>query len=91
MSVDLQAALPMQVALSASALRPLAGSPARCSLTTVAAARRRTLTAVPSPLPNVIRFYRRSEPFFEFTNFLEGFPVVIDSVAYPTVEHFFQG
>ena len=36
-----------------------------------------------------IWFYRRGEPYFEFTNFAE-FPIVIDEVLYPTTEHYFQ-
>ena len=36
-----------------------------------------------------ILFYRRDEPYFEFTNFAE-YPIVVDGLQYPTSEHYFQ-
>mgnify|MGYP001066124981 FL=1 len=37
-----------------------------------------------------ILFYKRQEPYYEFSNFSDH-AVVIDGLTWPTTEHFFQG
>ena len=37
-----------------------------------------------------IYFYNRDEPYYEFTNFYNGAPIIIDGVKWPTTEHYFQ-
>ncbi|MEO5838237.1 MAG: NADAR domain-containing protein, partial [Acidimicrobiales bacterium] len=39
--------------------------------------------------PDVIRFYEKDDPYFEFTNFAL-YPVTIDEVVWPTSEHYYQ-
>lgn len=36
-----------------------------------------------------IRFYRRSQKFFDFTNFAR-YPITLDGQTWPTSEHYFQ-
>ncbi|MEO8697938.1 MAG: NADAR domain-containing protein [Acidimicrobiales bacterium] len=38
---------------------------------------------------DVIRFYEKDDPYFEFTNFAH-YPVTIDGVEWPTSEHYYQ-
>ncbi|KAJ3417628.1 hypothetical protein HDV05_000085 [Chytridiales sp. JEL 0842] len=44
----------------------------------------------PRKKPTTIFFYSRGEPYFEFTNMAEGYPIMVDGVMYPTSEHFFH-
>lgn len=48
----------------------------------------------PSPyswtLSKPILFYDKNEPYYEFTNFVEGFPISIDGFEYPSSEHYYQ-
>lgn len=48
----------------------------------------------PSPyswtLSQPILFYDKNEPYYEFTNFVEGFPILIDGIQYPSSEHYYQ-
>ena len=39
--------------------------------------------------PRVIKFYRTSDPFGEFSNFA-AFPIRLKGVVWPTTEHYFQ-
>ena len=39
--------------------------------------------------PDVIRFYNRGEPNYEFTNFFPA-PIFLDGKQWPTTEHYFQ-
>jgi len=38
---------------------------------------------------DVIRFYEKDAPYFEFTNFAQ-YPVMIDGIEWPTSEHYYQ-
>lgn len=42
-----------------------------------------------STAPNEIKFYKRQEPYYEFSNFAE-FAIEVDGEKYPTNEHYFQ-
>ena len=39
---------------------------------------------------NVIRFYHKTDKYYEFTNFYDS-PILVDGWKWHTVEHFFQG
>ena len=41
-------------------------------------------------IPNAILFYERGKPYYEFTNFQDGYPLNIDGKIWPTSEHYFQ-
>jgi predicted NAD-dependent protein-ADP-ribosyltransferase YbiA (DUF1768 family) len=43
-----------------------------------------------SASPTVILFCNRDEPYYEFTNFSESYPITIEGKQYLTTEHFFQ-
>lgn len=38
----------------------------------------------------VINFYNRDEPYYEFTNFWDRHPIVLDGQTWQTSEHYFQ-
>jgi len=40
--------------------------------------------------PEPIFFYHRDDPYFDFTNFAEGFEIEYDGNKYPSSEHLFQ-
>lgn len=44
----------------------------------------------PQPTQKVIKFYHKNEPYFEFTNFFQGYPIVLDGKEWPATEHYFQ-
>jgi len=37
-----------------------------------------------------LEFYEMSEPYYAFTNFYAGTPIVIGGKSWPTSEHYFQ-
>lgn len=39
---------------------------------------------------NVIEFYDKNKPYYEFTNFYTGEPISMDGKKWPTSEHYFQ-
>ena len=41
-------------------------------------------------IPSAILFYDKGQPYYEFTNFQEGYPLNIDGKIWPTSEHYFQ-
>ena len=41
-------------------------------------------------IPGAILFYDKGKPYYEFTNFQEGYPLNIDGKIWPTSEHYFQ-
>ena len=45
-----------------------------------------------APLANgrAVFFYHRQHPYFELTNFFEGYPITVDGNTYATTEHYFQ-
>jgi hypothetical protein len=45
--------------------------------------------AMPASSPKEIRFYHRTDPYYEFTNFYSH-PITIDGAIWPTSEHYFQ-
>lgn len=48
------------------------------------------MNLVPSNQQNVIMFYDKGLPFFEFSNFYEKAPFIVDGVLWSTSEHFYQ-
>ncbi len=38
-----------------------------------------------------LSFYHRRDPYFEFANTCDGYPIQVDGVKYLTTEHYFQG
>ena len=46
-------------------------------------------TTIPIHVPDVILFYNKNEPWYEFTNFFCR-PVAVDGKLWPTTEHYFQ-
>lgn len=45
--------------------------------------------AMPASSPTEIRFYHRTDPYYELTNFYSH-PITIDGAIWPTSEHYFQ-
>jgi len=41
------------------------------------------------PSRNMLLFYERDQPYYDFTNFAE-YPIKLDNAVYPTSEHLFQ-
>ena len=41
-------------------------------------------------VPGPVRFYDRNGPYYEFTNFYIGKPIIIDGLEWKTTEHYFQ-
>ena len=41
-------------------------------------------------IPGAIYFYEKGKPYYEFTNFYQGKPVMIDGKLWPTTEHYYQ-
>jgi len=39
---------------------------------------------------NEILFHTSRQPYFEFSNFLRGYPINLDSKVWPTTEHYYQ-
>jgi N-glycosidase YbiA len=37
-----------------------------------------------------VEFYEKGKPYYEFTNFYQGKPILIDGDLWPTTEHYFQ-
>lgn len=49
-----------------------------------------TTTSSPKTTPaETIYFYKRGDPYYEFTNFAE-YPIEVDGFVYPTNEHYYQ-
>lgn len=42
------------------------------------------------PTDKCIRFYDKNEPYYEFTNFTDGYPITIDGETWDTVEQYYQ-
>lgn len=49
-----------------------------------------TKEAMAKPPEKEIKFYYPTMPYFEFTNFWPGDPVLIDGKSWPTTEHYYQ-
>jgi ribA/ribD-fused uncharacterized protein len=41
-------------------------------------------------IPGAIYFYESSQPYYEFTNFAQGYPVLLDGKMWPTTEQYYQ-
>ncbi len=41
-------------------------------------------------IPRTIKFYKSSQPYFQFTNVVGGYPIDLDGTRWPSTEHYFQ-
>jgi N-glycosidase YbiA len=41
-------------------------------------------------IPGAILFYQKDQPYYQFTNFWENDPIVIDGIVWQTTEHYYQ-
>lgn len=41
-------------------------------------------------IKDAILFYEKNKPYYEFTNFQEGYPIFLDGKNWPTTEHYYQ-
>jgi N-glycosidase YbiA len=48
------------------------------------------ITGTAQGKPVTIEFYHSYNPYYEFTNFYKGRPIVIDGIPWKTTEHYFQ-
>ena len=44
----------------------------------------------PADTARIIEFYNNNTPYYEFTNFYQGKPIVMNGTSWPTSEHYFQ-
>jgi ribA/ribD-fused uncharacterized protein len=49
-----------------------------------------TTQAMQQKPSTTINFYERYQPYYEFTNFWDQHPIMLDGKLWPTVEHYFQ-
>lgn len=82
-SSSLRPGLPSSSSSSSSSLRP--GLPSSIKPTNCNNLR----TGAPLYGPNTICFYKRTEPYYQFTNFYPS-PITIGGITYSTTEHYFQ-
>lgn len=50
----------------------------------------RAITSTAQGRAITIKFYHSHNPYYEFTNFYKGKPIVIDGISWKTTEHYFQ-
>jgi ribA/ribD-fused uncharacterized protein len=41
-------------------------------------------------ISNTLKFYEKEQPYYEFANFWDKSPIIIDGLVWPSTEHYFQ-